>query len=106
MLGTIVPVPTGLRATDVERAVELLDERGWCQGTLVDSDGRMCALGAVGLAQKERGHPRSIGDTLYLGYLVDMTNGVASYNDAPGRTKEEVQDLLMAVAKKLRELGR
>ena len=30
----------------IERAIACLEERGWCQGSVSDDDGRVCVLGA------------------------------------------------------------
>lgn len=43
-------------------AAALLEERGWTTGYLVDSDGKMCILGAVGRALGMWIHPHTNDD--------------------------------------------
>lgn len=117
-------------AVDLERGAELLDECGWIQQDNGNRQKGFCAVEAVREAAFERVGARmiSIGEPLsellgLTGYVsrapyvhrglsgqlrwttTMQSHGIAGYNDAIGRTKEEVQDLLMEGAKKLRELG-
>lgn len=39
---------------DAERAIEVLEERGWCTGHWAQPDGKVCVEGAWGLAAAER----------------------------------------------------
>lgn len=74
----------------LERAKLILNEYGWCQGTYGDDSVGYCIMGATSEACP-RGIPwSSIVDTLQG--LV--TCRLSAWNDAPGRTKEEVIDLL------------
>lgn len=95
--------PTGPRidiSTVYRRAVEVLDERGWCQEVAEDRDGRVCALGALRVSAF--GDANSYDDDLehqvlrplhdHLGQLV------APWNDAPERTEDDVKAALLAVA--------
>mgnify|MGYP001593262056 CR=1 FL=1 len=109
-------------AVDLERGAELLDEHGWIQRNEGGRTVGFCAYAAVREAVSERTQvPRPfIGDELaeFLGVkgveviAANGTGGIvfhsvdlAGFNDTPGRTKEEVIDLLMLGAKKLRDLG-
>lgn len=119
-----------LEAVDLERGAELLDECGWIQQGGGDRRRGFCAVEAVREAIFERTEFRasiapSLTELLELTHLRVMapyyiqnssglpiftttmqSYGVAAFNDTPGRTKEEVQDLLIQGAKKLREQGR
>ena len=75
--------------------------KGWCQGTERDSCGRVCALGAVRDIMTEMLNRGLVVRLLYqvlcsrdayFGNLGAAT-AVATFNDAPGRTVEEVVKL-------------
>jgi hypothetical protein len=60
LLGFVAPAPApvtptteDLTAKVLNRAAELIHERGWTSATWVDSKGRMCALGAIDVASSE-----------------------------------------------------
>ena len=79
-------------------AVRARIERGWCQGYYGDAAGNVCLLGAI----RERKY-RYNG---LVGHLAAAIEGgmphdrmwrsptVMGFNDAPGRTKEEVLALI------------
>lgn len=61
------------------RAADILGERGWCQGSYVNEDGRVCMLGAIGLAVFEAGisnpiDPRVNADWVRQGKHPDWGN--------------------------------
>jgi hypothetical protein len=73
-----------------------LKARGWCQGVLVDAaTGRVCVLGAVRVAldHKPEGHGRYTHE-LDMFVIGRTGSSVTVFNDAPGRTVEEIYDLL------------
>jgi len=73
------------------KARELLEEKGWCQGTLRDEQGRLCVTGAIIVSSG--GYPRlayKMTDILSKKLGEDLTH----WNDTFGRTKEEVIALL------------
>lgn len=89
----------------LDKAADVIEVRGWCQRTLETGDGRVCMEGAISVACGVLGHP-SVGPQysnalcavgLHLGNLIPYR-----WNDAPGRDKYEVIDLLRTVAKELR----
>jgi hypothetical protein len=104
---TTIPTPAQL----LNRAADILDERGWFQGNYVGATGCVCALGARHLAVTELdGNPtratfatgaefETALDRIYGALQTDSTDGIADWNDAEGRTKEEVQELLRRAAK-------
>lgn len=72
---------------DAKKAADYIREHGWCQGTMRDEKGRVCAMGATEYCGAEN-----------WGQLVDAAFrnelggkiGVVQFNDRPGRTVEEV----------------
>lgn len=89
--------------------MELLDQWGWVQGTAQDLDGRMCAMGALNTAVKER----VFADPYYRAtdaftYAIDALTRVvgttpATFNDDPHTTVEDVK-LAMKLAIELLEV--
>lgn len=66
---------------------QLLIDKGWCQHFSENDLGQYCLMGALSIV----GDPN---DEAYI-YLYPLTNyGVSRWNDAPGRTFEEVIALL------------
>jgi hypothetical protein len=96
-----VGLPDGFRSSDdlvredIRRAREILVEEGWCQGHLRDSSGRHCLVGALmdaTLAHSTRRFHRARDRVAFeVGSPVD-------WNDCPGRTKEQVLELLETLA--------
>jgi hypothetical protein len=88
-------------AITLRRAAHELRERGWCRGTLVDGARRHCLLGAIDEAAHRIRTPEvalDLGNAClaverYLG-----TPDIANWNDAAGRTADQVVALLEAVA--------
>ncbi len=78
------------------RAAELIEQRGWCQGQS-RCNGRICLVTAIGIANLEcsENHNERIFDT-FRKYL--NVPGLASWNDNPKRTKEEVINKLKECA--------
>lgn len=104
--------PLAQTITDLRTAADVLDEHGWAQHAAVTKDGRLCAWRAVRVAVGEpvgsvlsaRLAPRRNRalEALYrhLGH-----RGIIDWNDALGRTEDEVKATLRGVADKL-EVGR
>jgi hypothetical protein len=112
----------------LERAADILESEKvpWCKGSYFN-DGQLdaetimsaCALGALRLAMMEESHwnledmrraPRWLTDTeikidaiicTHVGVELDI-DSVATFNDWPGTTRDEVVELLKQVAKGLR----
>lgn len=85
----------------LERAADVLDERGWCQGRLSDDDKRVCARGAIDLATCWFVEAVSAEDALqaHVGAVV------TTWNDDASRTKTEVQAAMRECAAELRAAG-
>lgn len=105
-----------IASVDLERAAEILDEHGWIQGAEGNPVEGFCAIGALRHASFERVGAQGVLMGLIADQVAELLGlrhlrtakayGVATFNDAPGRTKEAVQDLLILGAKKLRDMGR
>lgn len=120
-----------LTATMFEDAVDRLQTDGWTQGKSIDMEtGQLCAEGAFCQFQRRevnllslpevRGLRTHIHDqelaTVFavrreeimklMGIDADRFNGIIFWNDADGRTKDEVIDAFTKAAKTLREQGR
>ena len=79
-------------------AAQYIREHGWCQNSVRTDDGRVCAIGAIGMAYDAAFHNsrcceiaitamNHLDATLARkGHLPD----IVKFNDAPGRTAEEV----------------
>jgi hypothetical protein len=70
-------------------AADDLEEIGWCQGTLVDRAGRLCVVGALKRHERDD-NKRALWEARrrlaeYVGVSI-----LPCWNDALGRTKEEV----------------
>lgn len=74
------------------KAAALIEERGWCQGSMLSPSG-YCALGAIGVAGDYRDIAYKARDKFSA-----VVGSVATWNDWPGRTKEEVIAKLRSVA--------
>lgn len=95
--------PEPLAAPDpvLLRAAEILRERGFCQGPW-RVGGPLCTAGAVGQAAEELGIVRPEMEARLL-RLAGALGGSAfpdvhSWNDAPGRTADEVVEALERAA--------
>lgn len=69
--------------------------RGWCQGTFKDNEDKLCLLGSY---TRSNSIPR---DTSHIDWLVralqnviGCDDGVISFNDTPGRTFNDIIDVL------------
>lgn len=78
------------------RAIEILDERGWCQNFFEDEQGRVCTIGAVAHATRDISGQFDDDKTLEIVRVVSCHLGCVTYiwNDHPGRTVEEVKAAL------------
>lgn len=74
-----------------------IEARGWCQGELKDAGGRICVLKALNNACRRRS-PHTFREAISelarrIGGNLDGSS-IADWNDARGRTKEEVLSVL------------
>jgi hypothetical protein len=88
--GTMNPI-----VLELQTARGRLIERGWCQDSLLEKNGEVCLLGALGY-QCSSDHAltpaaRAIAQVLRL---VHTSGSIALWNDDPRRTKAEVLAVL------------
>ena len=97
-----------------EQAIEELETRGWCQGRLENETGEVCYLGAYEFAMAQLGVSswqlyREAWQASHKEFAELGGKGtgydIPAWNDAPGRTKEEVLERMTLVAKRLRDKG-
>lgn len=88
------------------KAAAYIEEHGWCQNHINDAAGRVCLAGAiyaVGGGFLDDGIPkrcpvRSEAFDAIRNALPDCTFRIPAWNDAPGRTQDEVVAKIRAVA--------
>jgi hypothetical protein len=104
MVDRIVPLeaePLAAPDSVLLRAAEIVRERGLCQGPW-RAGGRLCAAGAVGEAAKELGLTRREMEFCLLQFAGvlggALVRDVHRWNDADGRTADEVADALERAA--------
>ena len=97
------------RLTVFEKATEIILDRGWTQSEYQDESGAVCLLGACYLAMT--GHGWMVDeicavdlqeeldiDLLLSDFTGDLWACAASWNDARGRTKQQVLSMLDRMA--------
>lgn len=79
----------------------VLKEHGWCQGTLSNIEGQVCLVMALTLAANDASVPTIVHTAVNT--LTDWVGQhPALWNDQPGRTYEQVEDMLKSLAAHLR----
>jgi hypothetical protein len=106
--------PTEIKTVEetLRRALQVLEQKGWCQGALArDRYGvsvdcfdvnaeSVCMIGALHLAIPSK----QIGITDAANALGDIIrDSIALWNDRPGRTKDEVIAMFKAAIEKARD---
>lgn len=95
----------------LEKAAEVLDARGWCQGHYQDDQGQLCAVGAIRVATWGTARWDHSNAVEYLASRMaqeamsahlGVEDIAVGWNDRPGRTKDEVIDTFKHAAKELR----
>lgn len=92
----------------LETAAEVINERGWCQGIYRKDSGEVCAIGALVTADCRlelggQAYPRAVGAVSGAAHRLDPeVMSVVEWNDRPGRTKDEVVQLLRDTAEEFR----
>ncbi len=88
-------------------AANVLERHGWCQDVEVNERGEYCILGALGRATCDLHHEKRTWDihpkNLKPNYqahiaLAEEVGDVPTWNDKPGRTREQACLLLRYVA--------
>lgn len=89
-----------------ERAIDRLERQGWVQGELGRPDGSACLVGAlyfesdIELEVYGRGI-QAVKNVLGFDPCDQACADVVSWNDAPGRTADEVVECLRLASKEL-----
>lgn len=98
----------------LDKAADLIERDGWCQGVLRTATGEHCALGAIvetiagggitdrALAQSVWTNPDVI-DARNALYETIGNKTIANWNDEPKRTKTEVVAALRDTAERVRQ---
>lgn len=81
-------------AATLLKAADYIEEHAWCQGTIEDSAGRVCLVGAL---TKVGGWESYATVTDDLSHVLGNTN-IVRWNNTPGRTKAEVVAALRGAA--------
>ena len=76
------------------RAIELLDQRGWCRGKFKDSSGALCALGAINQTYASE----AAVFTAITHLRIEMGGSIQDFNDIDARDKSHVQQKMRKVA--------
>jgi len=89
-----------MSAADVlNKAADLLEQYGWCQGAYMDSAGRMCASQALTQAEPSAYRRHEARKVLREVIGVDFLN-IPAWNDHPRRTAEQVIATFRAAAER------
>lgn len=92
---------------NLTRALAYIDKRGWCQHTLRDDWGQVCASGAI-----DFGSPRQSWRTASAAQIAleetlcerpDFRPSLILFNDAPDRTKSQVRALFQRTIARLEQ---
>jgi len=77
------------------KAIEIIEQKGWCQGKLMNNQGEVCMAGAIQMATYQ-----SVALQGKALKLMHKTLGtlISRWNDAPERTKDEVIAKLREIA--------
>lgn len=89
----------------LDDAADYIEANGWCQKHLESPTGEVCASGAIRAVEPGA----AWGDgydalALFLGLDNWLVSSIPRWNDAPGRTEQEVLDAFRAAAKQQRGL--
>lgn len=88
-------------------AKEALLTRGWYQGGMRGKNGEVCLLGATKVAAKsvsyDSGARAALLGTLGISVAPAAPGGIGTWNDVPGRTFNEVIDLIDSTLVRLKE---
>ncbi len=99
--------PTPDQVADLlDDAADLIERDGWAQGWLRDPDGRLCPGGAIVVADVAGSQILACRSPLVqagLSAARDTIGGaLTGWNDAEGRTEQQVLDMLRTTAKRQR----
>lgn len=83
------------------KTIALIEEKGWCQGSY-QKDGKVCAKGGIRIACNwplcdDSSYDDAVAAVAKL-IVGEVGNSIISWNDTPGRTKNEVLAVLRQAA--------
>lgn len=90
------------------KAADILERRGHCKAILEDGNGRVCAFGALNLAdhgasdhgKNNMGYPEVLRTAVLVqAHIGDYSHCLAEWNNQPERTKQEVIDAFRSFAR-------
>lgn len=85
---------------DLLAAADYIERHGWCQGKMIDKDGRVCVVGALASVITAIPAIRAPRIKVAQQALVSQLRmPVTIWNDQPGNTQEKVLKLLKTVAR-------
>lgn len=79
-----------LTQSDVQRVIDRIKKHGWTQYDFGRSEGPACLMGHISHALRNPVSKRS----LVLGLGETVGSSVIHWNDTPGRTKQDILDIL------------
>lgn len=108
----VEPAPRVTREDVLRYAAKVIDQRGWCRGTVQELDGRVCAVGAIGHAVMALSYMgtdyvidpslRAVHRAALLIFDHDSLDNIADYNDGRDLTPEQgammAKDCLLSLA--------
>lgn len=91
----------------LEKAIIVLDERGWCRNTFVDGKGRVCAIGAIRLVIRPSLDPsQPVTGEHWVTYAVRESipgrDFLTLFNDQTAKGKRDIQRVFRATIKRLK----
>ena len=94
----------------IRRAITIIEERGWCQGSFSNAKGQVCMVGAINLAMiHSTEHCDIVFDVARANIIARLGNRLgcvpAYFNDQSDTTKEQVIAALEEAAKEWEDKG-
>lgn len=97
---------TDQRIVNLQGAIKVLDEQGWCRNYLEDSKGRHCAMGAIREVDPYHYEDTEVAVARYLQRSLLQPRGwIAEWNDKRVRDKREVIRTFRKVIKAIENGG-
>lgn len=111
-MSEVVEITLTDAADALDNAAKYIDEHGWCQGSLREAEGKVCALGSIMFSRFDSMEWKYTQYWKMQGILEKFLKlpesdsikpPLAIWNDAQGRTQEEVVTALRECAESLRD---
>lgn len=86
-----LPTPRESDVVEALKAARARLEQGWCSKGGFDDYGGVCPIIAISHSARERGMSADVREDAYAYFRMAIDgDGVADWNEAPGRTKAQV----------------